>query len=389
MLILKNGFVCPVVGDSFTGDIAIEGGRIAALGERIENMYPDAEILDISGRTAVPGFIDAHCHVGMWEDGMGVEGSDGNDYYSPVTPELRAIDGINPHDRCFAEARQGGVTTVVTGPGSANVIGGRFAALKTCDGEIEDKLLKFPLAMKAALGENPKRVFTGQKTFYTRMAVAAHLRRALTDARDYDEKIRRAGDDPEKLPKRDHSLEALLPVIRRELPLKIHAHRIDDIRTAIRIAREFNIRFTLDHFTEGYMFASSLKKDIDELGAGVIVGPYMSDRSKIELKNGSMRAPAVLAENGVSFAIMTDHPVIPIQYLSVCAALAIREGLSEEEALRALTINPARITGLDGRIGSIEVGKDADIAVFGGNPFDFRSRCVLTLINGEIAHSEL
>ena len=389
MLILKNGLVKPVTGESFTGDIAVEGGRIAELGTELEKKYPSAQIIDISGCTAIPGIIDAHCHVGMWEDGIGTEGSDGNDYYSPVTPELRSIDGINPHDRCFVEAREGGVTTLVTGPGSANVIGGQFVALKTNDGEIEDKLLKFPIGMKAALGENPKRVFTGQKTFYTRMAVAAHLRKALQDAIDYDKKIKAAGEDESKLPKRDHSLDALLPVVRRELPLKIHAHRIDDIRTAIRIAREFNVRFTLDHFTEGYMYASSLKKDIDELGAGVIVGPYMSDRSKIELKNGSMKAPAELYKNGVKFAIMTDHPVIPIQYLPVCAAVAIREGLPEDEALKALTINPAEIIGLADRIGSLEKGKDADIAVFSGSPFDFRARCVLTLINGEIVHSEL
>lgn len=389
MLILKNGFVNPVTSAPFTGDIAVSEGKIIDLGEALDKKYPDAESIDLTGRTVIPGIIDAHCHVGLWEDGVGSEGRDGNDYYSPVTPELRSIDGINPHDRCFAEAREGGVTTLVTGPGSANVIGGQFVALKTNDGEIEDKLLKFPLAMKAALGENPKRVFAGQKTFYTRMAVAAHLRKALADAIDYDNKIRQAGDDETKLPKRDHSLEALLPVVRRELPLKIHAHRIDDIRTAIRIAREFNIRFTLDHFTEGYLYAESLKKDIEELGAGVIVGPYMSERSKVELKNGSMRAPAILHQNGVKFAIMTDHPVIPIQYLPVCAALAIREGLPEEEALKALTINPAEIVGLSDRIGSIEKGKDADVAVFGGNPFDFRTRCVLTLINGEIVHNEL
>lgn len=389
MLILKNGSVNPVTSERFVGDIAVDEGKIVALGTDLEKKYPDARIIDLTGCTVIPGIIDAHCHIGLFEDGIGSVGIDGNDYYSPVTPELRSIDGINPHDRCFVEARECGITTVVTGPGSANVIGGQFAALKTNDGEIEDKLLKFPIAMKAALGENPKRVFSGQKTFYTRMAVAAHLRKALTDAMDYDKKIKEAGDDESKLPKRDHSLEALLPVVRRELPLKIHAHRIDDIRTAVRIAREFNIRFTLDHFTEGYLYASSLKKDIVELGAGVIVGPYMSDRSKIELKNGSMKAPYELYKNGVKFAIMTDHPVIPIQYLPVCAAVAVREGLPEDEALKALTINPAEIVGLSDRIGSIEAGKDADIAVFRGDPFDSRVRCVLTLINGEIVHSEL
>jgi imidazolonepropionase-like amidohydrolase len=389
MLILKNGQVKPVTSESFIGDIAVENGRIADIGSDLKSKYPAAEVIDLTGLTVIPGMIDAHCHIGLYEDGIGPVGIDGNDYYSPVTPELRSIDGINPHDRCFVEARECGITTVVTGPGSANVIGGQFVALKTNDGEIEDKLLQFPIAMKAALGENPKRIFSGQKTFYTRMAVAAHLRKALSDALEYDSKIKAAGDDESKLPKRDHSLEALLPVVRRELPLKIHAHRIDDIRTGVRIAREFNIRFTLDHFTEGYLYAASLKKDIDELGAGVIVGPYMSDRSKIELKNGSMKAPSELHKNGIKFAIMTDHPVIPIQYLPVCASVAIREGLPEDEALRALTVNPAEILGLSERIGSIEIGKDADIAVFRGDPFDSRDRCVLTLINGEIVHSEL
>lgn len=389
MLILKNGNVIPVRGKKFKGDIAVDGGRIVELGKDLEKKYKKAELIDVSGLIVTPGIIDAHCHVGMWEDGMGTEGADGNDPYSPITPELRSIDGINPFDRCFREACDNGVTTVVTGPGSANVIGGQFVALKTLKGDLDAMILKFPLAMKAAMGENPKRVFTGHKTFYTRMAVAAQLRKALADAVEYDRMIKAAGDDKSKLPKKDHSLEAMLPVIRRELPLKIHAHRSDDIMTAIRIAREFNIRFTLDHCTEGYMFAADLKKSLDELGAGIIVGPYLSDRSKIELRNNTFKAPAVLKENGIKFAIMTDHPVIPIQYLPVCAALAVREGLDEATALEAITINAAEIVGVGDRVGSLEVGKDADIAVFTAHPFDFRSQCVLTLINGRIEHNAL
>lgn len=389
MLIIKNGNVIPMAGEDFTGDIAVENGKITELGKDIAKNYPDAEVIDVSGCTVIPGIIDAHCHIGMWEDGMGTEGADGNDPYKPVTPELRSIDGINPYDRCYKEACAAGITTVVTGPGSANVIGGQFVAMKTAGKDLDDMIVKFPLAMKAALGENPKRVFTGQKVFYTRMAVASLLRKTLADAAEYNEKINAAGDDESKLPKKDHSLEAMLPVIRRELPLKIHAHRIDDIMTAIRIAKEFNIRVTLDHFSEGYMYIDLIKDDIEALGAGVIVGPYMSDRSKIELRNASMEAPAILNKKGVKFAIMTDHPVIPIQYLPVCAAVAVREGLPERAALEAITKNPAEILGLSDRLGTLEPGKDADIAVYRGHPFDFRTRCVMTLVNGKKVHCEL
>lgn len=389
MLIIKNGNVIPMAGEDFTGDIAVENEKITELGKDIAKNYPDAEVIDVSGCTVIPGIIDAHCHIGMWEDGMGTEGADGNDPYKPVTPELRSIDGINPYDRCYKEACAAGITTVVTGPGSANVIGGQFVAMKTAGKDLDDMIVKFPLAMKAALGENPKRVFTGQKVFYTRMAVASLLRKTLADAAEYNEKINAAGDDESKLPKKDHSLEAMLPVIRRELPLKIHAHRIDDIMTAIRIAKEFNIRVTLDHFSEGYMYIDLIKDDIEALGAGVIVGPYMSDRSKIELRNASMEAPAILNKKGVKFAIMTDHPVIPIQYLPVCAAVAVREGLPERAALEAITKNPAEILGLSDRLGTLEPGKDADIAVYRGHPFDFRTRCVMTLVNGKKVHCEL
>lgn len=387
MLILKNGKLLTMAGPEFVGDIAVENGKIIELGEELPT--ENAQVRDVSGCYVMPGIVDAHCHIGMWEDSMGTEGADGNECTNPVTPELRAIDAINPYDRCFTEACAAGVTTCVTGPGSANVVGGQFVAMKTAGDSVEDMTLRFPVAMKAAFGENPKRVYgDSEKTPQTRMATAAILRKALLDAQEYGKKIEEGEQDPAKRPSRDLGKEALLAVIKRELPMKIHAHRADDILTAIRIAKEFNIRFTLEHCTEGYLIPAQIKRAIEEQGAGIIVGPLLSERSKIELRNLSFKAPKVLYDNGIEFAIMTDHPVIPEQYLTVCAALAVREGLPEEVALRAITIQAARITGIDDRVGSLEVGKDADIAVFNGHPLDFRTRCVLTLVNGKIAHEE-
>lgn len=387
MKVLKNGKIIPVVGEEFVGDIAIDNGKIVAMGANLE--YPEAEVINMSGCTLIPGIVDAHCHIGMFEDGMGFEGDDGNEYSNPVTPELRAIDAINPYDRCFREAVMGGVTSVVTGPGSANVLGGQFVAMKTAGTRVEDMVIREPIAMKAAFGENPKRVYSGSKTFYTRMTVASTLRKTLIETLEYDRKLKETENDDSKKPTYDFKLEAMLPIVRRELPLKIHAHRADDILTAIRIAKEFNLRITLDHFTEGYLIINRIKDDLKELDAGVIVGPLLSDRSKIELRNLSMTAPRTLYENGIKFAMMTDHPVIPEQYLSVCAALAVREGLPEKAALESITINAAEIVGIGDRVGSLEVGKDADIAVYYGHPFDFRARCVMTIVNGEIVFDEL
>lgn len=392
MLLLKNGTVFPMDGKkrrSFKGDILIEGGRIKAVGPDISNEAAGAEVIDLTGMTVIPGLIDAHCHIGMFEDSMGFEGDDGNEMSDPSTPDMRAIDGINPFDRCFEEALEGGVTTCVTGPGSANVLGGTFAAIKTHGKCVEDMLLRSPVAMKAAFGENPKRVYEGEKKIFTRMQIAATLRRTLVKAINYGNKIRAAEGDPAKLPERDLALEALLPVVRGELPLKIHAHRADDILTALRIAKEFGLKVTLDHCTDGWTIPELLKQGAAETGAGVIIGPLLTDRSKIELKNKSFEAPRVLYENGIEFAMMTDHPVIPEQYLMVCAALAVREGLPEYEALKSVTINAAKIVGIDDRVGSIEVGKDADLAVFAGDPLDVRVRCVLTIVNGEVCRNEI
>ena len=387
MLVIKNARLLTMTENgSFVGDIRIDGGKIAEVAQNVDTTGCD--VFDAEGMYAMPGIIDAHSHIGMWEDGMGREGSDGNEATNPVTPEMRSIDGINPFDRCFKEAVACGVTTAVTGPGSANVVGGTFVAMKLYGRSMDEMILKFPVAMKAAFGENPKRVYGDKATPATRMAIAAILRKALAGALDYAKKIENAKDDPSKMPERDLGKEALLPVIRRELPLKIHCHRADDILTAIRIAKEFNVRFTLDHCTEGYLIPDLLKETIEETGAGIIIGPLLTDRSKIELRNVSFSAPKALYDAGIDFAMMTDHPVIPEQYLPVCAALAVREGLPEDAALRSITINAARITGIDDRVGSLEVGKDADIAVFSGHPLDFRSRCVLCTVDGQVAHRE-
>ena len=385
MILIKNGRVFPMCGEPFSGDVLIDGGKITQAGGAIN--AADAEVFDASGMFVLPGLIDAHCHIGMWEDGMGDEGADGNEYSDPLTPQLYAVDGLNPFDPCFAEACAAGVTTAVTGPGSANVIGGQFAAVKTHGRCLDDMLLKNPVAMKAAVGENPKRIYGEQKAApYTRMAIASLFRKAMSTAMEYRDALERAKTDPDKKPDLDLSSEALLPVLNRELPMKIHAHRADDILTALRLAKEYGIRVTIEHCTEGHLITGVLKEHLAALGAGIIIGPLISERSKIELRNLSVKAPKILEDAGIPFAIMTDHPVIPIQYLPLCAAVAVREGLSERAALEAITKNAAEIVGIADRVGTLEPGKDADIAIFDGHPLDYRTHCVRTYINGTPAY---
>ena len=381
MLLLKNGLIHTMTQEAFLGDILIDNGKIKAVGVNLS--ANGAEEIDLAGKFVLPGLIDAHCHIGMWEDGMGEEGSDGNEMTDPITPELRAVDGLNPFDPCFMEAREAGVTTAVTGPGSANVIGGQFAALKTYGRSIEEMTLRDPIAMKAATGENPKAVYAEKKVApTTRMAIASLFRSTMTDAIEYQKGMAKEEDKPD----RDIAMEALLPVINRELTVKIHAHRADDILTGLRLAKEFNLKVTIDHCTEGYLITDVLKDRLIEQGAGIIIGPLLSERSKIELKNLSFSAPRVLEQAGIPFAMMTDHPVIPIQFLALQAGIAVREGLSEETALRSITRYAAEIVGISDRVGTLESGKDADIAIFDGHPFDYRTHCVLTLINGAIVH---
>jgi len=377
MKLIRNAHVMTMAElDLLRGDILIDDeGKIAAVGENLP-VPEGAQVIEADGLTALPGYVDAHCHIGMWEDGMGFEGADGNEMVEPVTPQLRAIDAINPEDHCFQEAYEHGVTTVCTGPGSANVVGGTFVAMKTCGRRVDDMVIANPLALKCAFGENPKRVYSGQKKSpSTRMATAAILRETLANAQTYLKKI----DNDENVPDRDLKKDVLVDVLEGRLYLKIHAHRADDILTAIRIAKEFDVDYTLDHCTEGYRILDYLQKE----NAKCILGPLITERGKIELNKLSFKAPVAFEKAGMKFALMTDHPVIPCMYLPVEAALAVREGLSPMAALKAITIWAAEIAGIDERVGSLESGKDADITLFEGDPLDVRTRVAKVFIDGQ------
>ena len=382
MLYIKNGLIYTMNEEIIeNGSILVKNGKIAAVGKDLE-VPSEAEVIDAGGRMITPGFIDSHCHLGLYEDSIGFEGSDGNEMVDPITPQLRGIDAINPMDITFKEGYQGGVTTAVTGPGSGNVIGGTFVALKTYGHRVDDMIIKEPIAMKVAFGENPKRVYNEQKKSpMTRMATASLLRETLFKAKTYMEKMENA--DPSKRPDYDMKMEALIPVLKKEIPLKAHAHRADDIFTALRIAKEFDVDITLDHCTDGHLIAEDLAKE----GKPAIVGPTFGERSKYELKNKTFDTPRVLYEAGIKIAINTDSPVIPLEHLSLCAGLAHKAGLPMIEALKAITINAAEIVGIDDRVGSIEVGKDADIVIFDGNPIkDVDSKTYMTIIDGKIVY---
>ncbi|GAB6171098.1 amidohydrolase [Paradesulfitobacterium aromaticivorans] len=379
---IHNGRIKTMAGAEFLGSILIEGKIIKALGENLP-VPPDAEVIEAEGRPVLPGFIDAHCHVGIGEE-IYHEGDDINEMTEPVTPELRAIDGINPEDEGFRDARLGGVTTVFTGPGSANVIGGTGVVMKTA-GKIMDKMIvREPAGLKVAFGENPKVVYGEQKKMpMTRMGTAALLRQALVDAQTYQEKLEQGDSDPDKKPERDLGLENLVRVLKREIPLRAHAHRADDIMTAIRIAREFKVDLVLDHCTEGHKIAEELA----EYGYPAVVGPSLINRAKVELKDKTFRTPGALARAGVKVALMTDHSVTPIEQLPLCAGLAVKEGMEEEDALQAITIKAAEILGVAERVGSLEVGKDADIVVWSDAPLLLKAKPLYVIINGEIITS--
>lgn len=358
------------------GYILIEENRIAEIGcmdNYDAEKYSSCEVTDACGRLVTPGFIDAHSHLGMWEDGLDFEGDDGNEDTDPCTPHLRAIDAVNPTEHAFSEALESGITTVVTGPGSANPIGGQLAAIKTYGCRIDDMIIKSPAAIKVAFGENPKSTYSNKsQTPITRMATAALIRESFLKAQDYLESLEKYNMNPEdeEKPEYDIKCEALIPVLRGEIPIHAHAHRADDIFTAIRIAKEFDIKLVLVHCTEGHLIAEELKKD----GYPLLLGPILTDRSKPELKNQSEITPAVLSDIGLCTAIITDHPETPEKFLPLCAAMAVKYGMNKKEALRAVTINPAKICGIDDRVGSIEPGKDADIVIWDGNPLDIMSK---------------
>lgn len=398
MIAITNGKVMTITqGTLENGTVLVEGGRIVAVGENVE-IPKDAQVYDATGKVVMPGMIDAHCHVGLFPDGIGWEYSDGNELTDPITPHLRALDAIHPEDQAFKELVAAGVTTVLTGPGSGNVIGGQWVCLKTPPKPtVEEMVLQEPAGMKMALGENPKRVYGQQKKApSTRMGNAAALRAALVDAQNYMDKWQQyadelaahekkveKGDEETKSPKppeRNLKLEALSKVLKREMKARVHAHRADDMLTAIRIAEEFNLDLTLEHATEGYKITDVLVSK----GIPVTAGPILFSRMKYELKDMTPANPGVMAKAGVKVAIQTDESSA-VKYLSINAALAVREGMPEEEALKAITINAAEIIGVEDRIGSLEVGKDADVVVLSGHPLDYRSVVDVVLVDGQVA----
>ena len=382
MLLIKNGYVKTMAGPDLEQGCVLIGddGKIAAVGADL-TAPEGARVIDAAGRLVTPGCVDAHCHIGLFNAAVGWEGHDGNEWSDPVTPHMRAIDSIYPQDETFGQALRGGVTTACTGPGSANVVGGSFVAIKLWGKRVDNMIVKFPLAMKCAFGENPKRVYgqNGRKMPTTRMATAAVLRELLFKARNYKE-AKEAGKDPAF----DMKLEAMLPVMRKEIPLKAHAHRADDILTSIRIAKEFDVLLTLDHCTDGEVIADELAKE----GYPAFVGPSFGEKSKIELINKSFTTPAVLHAAGVPISIITDSPVIPQENLPMCAGLAVSAGLPKEEGWRAITINPAVQTGIGDRVGSLEVGKDGDVVIWTADPLvTIGAEAYITIVDGNVVYS--
>ena len=376
--LIRGGLVHDAVHrDACKADILLAAGKIAAIGTDL-TAPADAAVFDADGLEVYPGFVDAHTHIGLDGYGIGYEGCDYNEMNDIWTPQLRAIDGINPRDPSLADARKAGVTCVCTGPGSANVLGGTFLAMKTMGDRVDKMVVRDPVAMKCAFGENPKRCYR-DKCDSTRMSTAAFLRGALMQARDYGARKQAANGDITKMPAYNQKLEALLPVLAREIPLKAHAHQANDIFTALRIAREFNLRLTLEHVTEGHLIVDELAGEKD---VPMAVGPSLTFANKFELQNKSWSTPAVLTAAGCHVSIITDSSVIPQQYLPLCAGMAIKAGMDPFDALKAITLNPAEHIGVADRVGSLEVGKDADVVITAGSPFEVLTEVKAVFIDG-------
>ena len=383
MLLIKNGHIKTMAGPEIAnGSILIgDDGKIIAVGEDI-SAPEGCESIDAQGRLVTPGLVEAHCHIGLHNEAVGWEGMDYNEGADPITPHMRAIDSIYPLDEAFEHARKGGVTTCCTGPGSANVIGGTFVAIKTAGKRVDDMIVKYPIAMKCAFGENPKRFYGQQakKAPKTRMGTAALLRETLFKAKQYMQE-----KDSGKEPKFDMKLEAMLPVLRGEIPLKAHAHRSDDIFTAIRIAREFGVGLTLDHCTDGAVIAQELAQE----GYPAFVGPSLGSKTKIEVNTKGFHTPGILHNAGVKVSIITDAPVIPQQHLAMCAGQAVQAGLPMEEGWKAVTINPAESIGIADRVGSLEPGKDGDVVIWTADPLvHVGAHAACTVILGRVVHRE-
>ncbi len=386
---IVGGRILTMAGKEYAeGVLRLVNGKIAAVGQRGEipvEPEGDEQVLEIpKGAWVMPGLIEAHCHMGITEEKKGMEGDDCNETVNPITPYLRAIDAINTMDAAFGEAVRAGITCAMIGPGSSNVVGGQFALLKTCGRRVDDLVVKAPAAMKVAFGENPKVNYSGQgKSPSTRMATAAMLRRELFEAKQYldkKEQARKAGETFDE----DFTKECWAPVFAGEIPLKAHVHRADDIYTAIRIAGEFGLSMTLDHCSEGHLIV----EDLVEAGFPAIVGPDLASRNKIEVQNMAFKTVGILNQAGVMTAITTDHPVSLIQSLPLCAGLAVKAGLAMEEGLKAITLYPAIICGVGERLGSLEVGKDADVAIYDGNPMEVFTQTFYTIIDGRIVYKK-
>ena len=378
MLCIKNGMIHDMVNpEAYEGDILMDGGKITAIGKNLD-IPEGTEVYDACGKDVYPGFVDAHSHLGLDGYGIGFEGQDYNERNDICTPQLRGIDSFNPMDPSVSMAAKGGVTCVGTGPGSSNVIGGTFFAAKTAGHCVDDMIVKNPIAMKCAFGENPKRCYKDVNN-YARMSTASKLREMLFKTRDYMARKAAAGDDPLKKPAFDMKLETMIPVLEKKIPLKAHAHQANDILTAIRIAKEFDIDMTLEHCTEGHLIVDEMVK----AGFPCAVGPSFGHASKVELQNKTWETPGILAAAGCQVSIITDAPVTPQQYLPICAGFAVKAGMDPYEALKAITINPAKHLGVADRVGSLEVGKDGDVVVYDGSPFEISSQLKLVVINGE------
>jgi len=384
MILIKNGKILTMTGTTYEpGNLLIKDGKILKIGREIDVASEEiSESIDATDCWVMPGLIESHCHIGITEEKKGFEGDDCNEMKDPITPYIRGLDAINPMDSAFHNAISSGITSMMIGPGSSNVVGGQFAFIKADGRCIDDMVVLEPAAMKVAFGENPKGNYNELGTIpSTRMTMVGMLREEIFNAKQYlknKEKAEKSGEAYEA----DFKVESWLPVLRKQIPLKAHVHRADDILTAIRVAKEFDLDMTLDHCTEGHLIA----KEIKASGFPAIIGPTLASRNKIEVQNMDFKTAGVLHEQGVKVAICTDHPVSRIQYLPICAGLAAKEGLGIEEGLKAVTINPAEICRVSHRVGSLEVGKDADIAVFTGNPMEVFTKCLFTIINGEVIY---
>lgn len=387
MYLIKNANLLSMADINYEiCDILIEDGKIAKVGSIKPSDYPKAIVIDAKKNYVTPGIVDPHCHIGIFEEAIGFEGADGNEATSPITPELRAIDAIKPQDVAFAESLEAGVTTVCTGPGSANLIGGTFCVMKTFGKTMDDMIVVEESSMKMALGENPKRVYRSKNVSpSTRMASAAMIRENLVKAKEYKEKMDKyyanlkANKEATK-PEYNAKMHALARVF-DGFPVKIHAHQQDDIVTAIRISEEFGLNATIEHATEAHLIADYVKLHNQR----VIIGPTLGSKSKYELRNKTFEAARLLKEAGVDFAIMTDHPVIHLANALTQVGIFVREGLDELDGFKAVTIDAARLNDVDHRVGSIEVGKDADIVIWNGHPYHYLTKTNTVFVNGEIA----